>query len=122
MTAPNSIFKILSASVIAFTLMFFTANAIAASCKGKTNSACSTSSDCYWVKGYKRKDGVKVSSHCRTKAGKSTAKTKKNKSTQKSKKTSSSKATKKASNQSAKKTKNIKTKVKKDKKKDKKSK
>lgn len=71
MISTNAFRKVLSATLLAFTLLVFGANAHAASCKGKTKSACSTASDCYWVDGYKRKDGIKVSSHCRTKAGKS---------------------------------------------------
>ena len=52
-----------------FAVMFsFSANA--ASCKGKSRSSCSANSDCSWVDGYKRKDGVKVSGHCRAKPGK----------------------------------------------------
>lgn len=44
------------------------AHAKAKACKGLSQTACATNDDCSWVKGYKRKDGVKVSSFCRTKA------------------------------------------------------
>ena len=44
----------------------------AAQCKGKTASACSSSSSCNWVKGYQRKDGATVKAHCRAAKGKST--------------------------------------------------
>ena len=71
MTTTNPFQSILSAMLLACTVLIFGTNANAASCRGKTRSACSTASDCYWVGGYKRKDGVKVSSHCRAKAGKS---------------------------------------------------
>ena len=34
-------------------------------CKGLEESACEAKDACRWVEGYTRKDGVKVSSHCR---------------------------------------------------------
>ena len=71
MTTTNPFKSILSAMLLACTVLIFGTNANAASCKGKAKSTCSTATDCYWVDGYKRKDGVKVSSHCRAKAGKS---------------------------------------------------
>jgi len=37
-------------------------------CKGVEKPACGKKADCYWVDSYTRKDGVKVSGHCRTKA------------------------------------------------------
>jgi hypothetical protein len=40
-------------------------------CKGLEEAACGKKADCGWVKGYARKDGVKVSGHCRTNKGKS---------------------------------------------------
>lgn len=53
------------------------AHAKAKACKGLSQTACATNDDCSWVKGYKRKDGVKVSSFCRTKAKASEKKQKK---------------------------------------------
>ena len=39
----------------------------AAECKGSANAACVSSSTCYWVKGFSRKDGATVKAHCRSK-------------------------------------------------------
>lgn len=44
--------------------------AFAAECKGMEKAACERQESCSWVDGYTRKDGVKVSSHCRKKGGK----------------------------------------------------
>lgn len=106
--------KLLAVSIFTFSLLFFSINANAASCKGSSKSACSASSDCYWVDSFKRKDGVKVSAHCRTKAGKSTSKGKSKASS--TKKEKSDKETKKSKKDKTKKDK------KKSKKKDSKSK
>lgn len=38
----------------------------ASACKGLEKRACEAKDSCYWVDGYTRKDGVKVSSHCRS--------------------------------------------------------
>ena len=119
--------NLLSSSILAVTLVMFGTNVHAASCKGQSRSVCSTTTDCYWVDGYKRKDGVKVSSHCRSKAGKaskskkgkSASSGKSNKSHSKVKKGKQSK-NKKSSDNKAKKT--IKKLKKKDQKKVKKSK
>lgn len=46
----------------------------ASSCKGQAQSACSNSTSCYWVEGYKRSDGAKVKAHCRAKPSKSAVK------------------------------------------------
>ncbi len=35
-------------------------------CKGLEKGPCEKKSSCYWVDGYTRKDGVKVSAYCRT--------------------------------------------------------
>jgi hypothetical protein len=42
----------------------------ASQCKGLDKGACERKTDCSWVDPYTRKDGVKVSGHCRTKGGK----------------------------------------------------
>lgn len=34
-------------------------------CQGLEKSPCEAKDACHWVDGYTRKDGVKVSSHCR---------------------------------------------------------
>jgi hypothetical protein len=36
----------------------------------KSESSCSADNNCSWVSGYKRKDGLQVSGHCRTASGK----------------------------------------------------
>ncbi len=74
--------KKISSFIVSLLLAFgiFTAPAQAASqCKGISKTACATSTSCSWVKGYKRKDGAKVSGHCRTnkKAAKEKTKIKK---------------------------------------------
>ena len=38
-------------------------------CKGIAKSACANSLDCSWVKGYARKDEIKVKGHCRANKG-----------------------------------------------------
>lgn len=44
--------------------------AAAVECKGMEKPACETNSaQCSWVEPYTRKDGVKVSGHCRKKGG-----------------------------------------------------
>lgn len=52
----------------------FSFSAQAASCKGKSQSSCSADKSCSWVSAYKRKDGVKVSGHCRATAGNASSK------------------------------------------------
>lgn len=37
----------------------------ASSCKGLEESACGARTDCRWIDGYTRKDGVSVSGYCR---------------------------------------------------------
>jgi hypothetical protein len=39
-------------------------------CKGLEKRDCENRDSCSWVDSYTRKDGVKVSGHCRTKGGK----------------------------------------------------
>ncbi len=39
----------------------------ASACQGLSESACKGNSDCTWMSGYTRKDGVAVSAHCRSK-------------------------------------------------------
>ena len=85
-------------AIFVSTMFSFSANA--ASCKGMSKSACSSSSSCNWVDGYKRKDGVKVSSHCRAASGKAKKETKKKET--KAKKTESKKTTKKKTTASTK--------------------
>lgn len=75
-----------NAALITIVLAFFNSSAHASQCKGLSNSQCSSTKQCSWIKGYKRKDGVSVSAYCR--AGKNLKKDKKSKidSTIKSKK------------------------------------
>ena len=39
-------------------------------CKGMSHSACSQSTSCSWIKGYKTKTGNTVAAYCRNKASK----------------------------------------------------
>ena len=65
------LFTTLLAQLIIITVaMMFSFSANAASCKGISKSSCSANSSCNWVEGYKRKDGIKVSGHCRAASGK----------------------------------------------------
>ena len=60
-----------SAALISFICLLaisFSNSAIAASsCKGKSQSACSSSDNCSWTKGYKKKNGSKVAAYCKSK-------------------------------------------------------
>lgn len=86
---------LITLTCLAFLVFGSTAQA-ASSCKGKTQSACSSASSCSWVKSYKRKDGVKVKAHCRSAKKASTKKvTSKKKSSDKKKASKSKKTTKK---------------------------
>jgi hypothetical protein len=40
-------------------------------CKGRESGPCQKDDRCSWVESYKRKDGVKVSAHCKSKPEKS---------------------------------------------------
>lgn len=62
--------RLLTSILAIFISMMFSFSAQAASCKGKSESACSADNNCTWVSAYKRKDGAKVSGHCRVKSGK----------------------------------------------------
>jgi hypothetical protein len=54
----------ISLAVLAVTL---SAPALSASaCKGLEQAACETTDGCRWQAGYTRKDGIEVTSHCRT--------------------------------------------------------
>jgi len=44
--------------------------AAASQCKGLSENSCAADSTCSWINGYVRKDGRKVSSHCKTRPGK----------------------------------------------------
>ena len=84
----------LSQMVLAIVLsVLLVTNVHAVECKGRSQSACDSSSSCSWVKGYKRSDGAKVSSFCRAKSGKGTSSSQK----KTSKKVTDKKADKKTS-------------------------
>jgi hypothetical protein len=53
-----------SAAVLSFALggPVFAASA----CKGMEQESCETTENCRWQAGYTRKDGIEVSSHCRS--------------------------------------------------------
>ena len=62
----------LSTFILSLSLCLGAASAQAASeCKGSAKGACESRDDCSWVKGYKRKDGIEVASHCKSKPKKS---------------------------------------------------
>ena len=62
---------------VALALSLGAANLQAASaCKGLEKKACGNKSDCTWVDPYTRKDGGKVSGHCKSKPKKSNSKKK----------------------------------------------
>jgi hypothetical protein len=71
-----------SLGVFALTLALSLAAAsvqAASACKGLDKGACSSKGDCSWVNKYKRKDGVEVAGHCKSKpksSGKSSSKKK----------------------------------------------
>ncbi|MFZ0790800.1 MAG: hypothetical protein WAM94_14415 [Chromatiaceae bacterium] len=56
--------KVLAAAV--FATAFVGPVVAESSCKGSEQRQCEGNSDCTWVDGYTRKDGVKVSSHCKS--------------------------------------------------------
>jgi hypothetical protein len=61
----------LSAIITSAALAFGAGTLQAASqCKGLDKGACERNAECSWVDSYTRKDGVKVSGHCRSKGGK----------------------------------------------------
>lgn len=41
----------------------------ASHCKGLSENACASDQRCNWIKGYMRKDGREVSSHCKLRRG-----------------------------------------------------
>lgn len=55
--------SLLAAAV--FTTVFSGQLLAESACKGLDQRQCEGKSDCTWVDGYTRKDGVKVSSHCK---------------------------------------------------------
>lgn len=55
----------LFASALMMTLSWQPANAESA-CKGLEQAACTANAECRWQEGYTRKDGVVVSSYCRS--------------------------------------------------------
>ena len=74
MHMQSILFRAPAIVIAAIFAMTFGLQAQAASCKGKSKSSCSSAANCSWVNGYKRSDGVKVSGHCRAKAGKGVTK------------------------------------------------
>jgi hypothetical protein len=66
-TQPNRFLMLL---VLTGAVALISQTTVAAECKGMEKAACERQESCSWVDGYTRKDGVKVSSHCRKKGGK----------------------------------------------------
>jgi hypothetical protein len=56
----------LGALALAFALSCGATSVQAAACKGLEIGACQKNGDCSWVKPYERKDGVKVTGHCKS--------------------------------------------------------
>ena len=83
--------RVLALVLPVFVAMMFNFSADAASCKGKSESSCSADKNCSWVSGYKRKDGVKVSGHCRAASGKANKEQTQNKSKNKKSETKAQK-------------------------------
>jgi hypothetical protein len=68
----NSSNTISTTTLAAMLLLGVHTTATAAECKGMEQAACEkNAAQCAWVDPYTRKDGVKVSGHCRKKSGKS---------------------------------------------------
>jgi len=66
MISGNKTAVAVSAFVAACALTLGASTAYAASdCKGIEKAGCERNAACNWVDGYTRKDGVKVSGHCR---------------------------------------------------------
>ncbi|MGD8206541.1 MAG: hypothetical protein PVH47_00525 [Thiohalocapsa sp.] len=65
--------KTLAAALTTAALLTLQGPAVAADCKGLEKNRCESNNSCTWVDGYQRKDGVKVSGHCRSKGGKSSS-------------------------------------------------
>ena len=71
--------KRISIAIVSFLIAFGIAASpahAAKQCKGMAKNACADSLDCGWVKGYTRKDEVKVKGHCRANKGAAKAKAK----------------------------------------------
>jgi len=63
-TTASAALKMLAVAVV---ITAFAGPVLAESaCKGLEQRQCEGKSDCTWVDGYTRKDGVKVSSHCKS--------------------------------------------------------
>lgn len=94
MNVRNGRFLIVCLVAVVVSSMIPLSSVFAASdCKGLEKGQCESKSACTWVNGYTRKDGVKVSSHCKSigkKGGSSGSKDKKSNS-DKDKKSSSEK-------------------------------
>jgi hypothetical protein len=99
--------KSLLFAIITLTMIILSGSVSAKACKGMSQSACSKSTVCTWVKGYKTKTGNKVASYCRNKASKksTSAKTQKKTNPVKANKSATKKtSTNKSKKSSAKKT------------------
>ncbi|NNJ94415.1 MAG: hypothetical protein HKP57_06700, partial [Halobacteria archaeon] len=91
----SEFFRLLSLILVLGSLSFSAHSA--SQCKGLSASACSASTECTWVEGFKRSDGAKVKSYCRalpSKAKKSAGKKKDSAGKQDAKKSGDSKSAK----------------------------
>lgn len=88
---------------IALGLVFaVSTGAQASECKGLSKSQCSSDDNCSHVRGYVRKDGAKVASHCRAKPGKGAATSAKSKAKSATKRATDKKAAAEKKSDSAK--------------------
>ena len=78
---PHTFFSIF----LTLSILLFSGNIFAKSCKEMSKSTCTTASSCTWVKGYTTKKGNKVSAYCRNKASKKAVSKKMDKKTNKAK-------------------------------------
>lgn len=65
--AVHTLGIVVTSAALAFAAMPLQAES---ACKGLEKKGCGNKSTCAWVDAYTRKDGVKVSGHCRTKSAK----------------------------------------------------
>lgn len=88
-------------TLLSIFLFLFSGTVLAKDCKGMSQSACSSSTSCSWIKGYKTQTGTEVKSYCRNKSGKASSNTKKSATTKPETKSKDSTSSKKKDAKSA---------------------
>lgn len=65
---PTTIRSLSVCALCAVTITFAISGPVfaASACKGLEEAVCGTTEACRWQAGYTRKDGIEVSSHCRS--------------------------------------------------------